>query len=85
MHSIHLYIKKNKITIKKEIFRMAVLNHFLKKNPGRMKMREIFEIDKSAVYKIGEAEIKGDILIQKFIKGLRYEEFSERLGGVINE
>lgn len=48
-------------------------------------MSEIFEIDKSAVYKIGEAEIKGEILIQKFIKGLRYEEFSERLGGVINE
>ena len=48
-------------------------------------MKEIFEIDKTAVYKIGEAEIKGDILIQKFIKGVRFEEFSERLGGVIDE
>lgn len=48
-------------------------------------MTEIFEIDKSAVYKIGEAEIKGDILIQKVINGLRFEEFSERLGGVIDE
>lgn len=44
-------------------------------------MSEIFEIKKSAIYKIGGLEITGNDLIHKVANGLRYEELSEQLGG----
>ena len=42
-------------------------------------MTEIFEIDKSAIYKIGRLQLKGNELINTLANGLKYEELSERL------
>lgn len=46
---------------------------------------EIFEINESAIYRIGSLEIPGNELIHKVANGIRYEELSERMGSVINE
>ena len=54
-------------------------------------MTEIFEIDPSAFYKVkgeeNEQIVKGSILIQEYINGLRLTVISEHLGvgGVIDE
>lgn len=60
---------------------------FHKKSCEDRKMKnEILEIDTSAIYKVGSAEIPGNELIHKVANGIRYEEISEHFKeGVTNE
>lgn len=49
-------------------------------------MSEIFEIDKSAIYRIGRLEIPGNELIHKVANGIRYEKIKDEFkDGVTNE
>jgi len=41
-------------------------------------MKEILEIDNSAIYKIGSLELQGDELKHHLANGLRYEEIKEQ-------